>query len=69
MAASSAATLPGTPGKYLIQAKLWDGSTIEFEDPYRFGPLITDSSCTCTPKARTTKPIACWARTWPRPMA
>jgi len=34
--------LPGTPGKYLVQAKLYDGPTIEFEDPYRFGPLITD---------------------------
>jgi hypothetical protein len=25
-----------------IQAKLYDGGTVEFEDPYRFGPVITD---------------------------
>src|SRR5579864_3326566 len=36
------ATLSGTPAKYLIQAKLWDGPTIEFDDPYRFPPLLTD---------------------------
>ncbi len=36
------AALAGTPGKYLLQAKLPDGVAIEFEDAYRFGPLITD---------------------------
>ena len=36
------AMLAGTPTRYLIQAKLYDGPTIEFEDPYRFGPLISD---------------------------
>jgi 1,4-alpha-glucan branching enzyme len=35
-------SLPGSPGKYLVQAKLFNGPTIEFEDPYRFGPIITD---------------------------
>ena len=34
-------TLAGAPERYLLQAKLWDGSTIEFEDPYRFPPLLT----------------------------
>ena len=36
------AALTGTPARYLLQAKLWDGATVEFEDPYRFRPLITD---------------------------
>ena len=36
------ASLAGTPSKYLMQAMLWSGPIIEFEDPYRFGPLITD---------------------------
>lgn len=63
------AALNGTPGKYLIQAKLWDGPTVEFEDPYRFGPIITDFECICTPKARTTRHTVHWARTWPKSMA
>ena len=37
------ATLDGTPRSYLLRAKLWDGSEVEIEDPYRFGPLISDS--------------------------
>ncbi len=36
------AALAGTPGRYLIQAKPPDAPAVEFEDPYRFGPLITD---------------------------
>jgi len=36
------ASLAGTPEKYLIQAKRWDGPTVEFEDPYRFPPLISE---------------------------
>jgi len=36
------ANLAGAPEKYLMQARMWDGTPIEFEDPYRFPPLITD---------------------------
>jgi 1,4-alpha-glucan branching enzyme len=37
------ASLKGSPQRYLIRALLWDGRRIEMEDPYRFGPLISDS--------------------------
>jgi 1,4-alpha-glucan branching enzyme len=36
------ASLDGDPVPYRIQAQLWDGATVEFEDPYRFPPLISD---------------------------
>ena len=37
------AVLNGSPQRYRIRALLWDGRRIEMEDPYRFGPLISDS--------------------------
>jgi 1,4-alpha-glucan branching enzyme len=37
------ATVNGEPGKYRIRAVLWDGREIEFDDPYRFGPQLTDN--------------------------
>src|SRR5205085_7106845 len=37
------ATLDGEPGPYAIRARLWDGRAVEIEDPYRFGPQISDS--------------------------
>jgi 1,4-alpha-glucan branching enzyme len=37
------ATLAGGSQRYSIRALLWDGRKIEFEDPYRFGQLISDS--------------------------
>ena len=37
------AVLNGGPRPYSIRALLWDGRRIEMEDPYRFGPLISDS--------------------------
>jgi 1,4-alpha-glucan branching enzyme len=36
------AVMDGEPQPYRIQARLWDGSTTEFEDPYRFPPLVSD---------------------------
>ncbi|MBV9508104.1 MAG: 1,4-alpha-glucan branching protein GlgB [Acidobacteriia bacterium] len=36
------AALQGDPGRYQIRARLWDGRVTEFEDPYRFGTLISD---------------------------
>ena len=36
------ASLTGEIRKYRIQAKLWSGTTVEFEDPYRFWPQISD---------------------------
>jgi 1,4-alpha-glucan branching enzyme len=37
------ATLNGDPCEYRIRARLWDGREIEFDDPYRFGPQISDT--------------------------
>src|SRR5690242_11711584 len=37
------ACLDGEPTGYTIRARLWDGSEIEIEDPYRFGPQLPDS--------------------------
>ncbi|MGA7240039.1 MAG: 1,4-alpha-glucan branching protein GlgB [Bryobacteraceae bacterium] len=37
------AQLPGTPGDYMLRLKLWDGREIEIDDPYRYGPQISDS--------------------------
>ncbi len=35
-------SLDTDPGAYRIRAKLWRGGTVEFDDPYRFPPLLTD---------------------------
>ena len=37
------ATLTGEPVAYRIVAKLWDGREVEMDDPYRFGPLVSDT--------------------------
>jgi 1,4-alpha-glucan branching enzyme len=37
------AALQGSPQRYSIRALLWDRRRVEMEDPYRFGPLISDS--------------------------
>jgi 1,4-alpha-glucan branching enzyme len=36
-------TLNGEPQPYKLHLHLWDGREIELEDPYRFGPQISDS--------------------------
>ncbi|HZT30285.1 MAG TPA: 1,4-alpha-glucan branching protein GlgB [Bryobacteraceae bacterium] len=36
------ATLPGEVGPYRIRALLFSGAAIDFEDPYRFPPLVSD---------------------------
>lgn len=35
--------LEGGPCRYAIRAHLWDGRDVEMEDPYRFGPQLSDS--------------------------
>src|ERR1017187_1647222 len=37
------ALLNGDPCEFRIRARLWDGREIEFDDPYRFGPQISDT--------------------------
>ena len=37
------ATLNGDPVAYLIRARLFDGREIEIDDPYRFGPQLSDT--------------------------
>ncbi len=37
------AVLPGDPRPYRLRARLWDGSEIELDDPYRYGPQISDT--------------------------
>ncbi len=37
------AQLPGTPAEYKLSAHLWDGREIELDDPYRYGPQISDA--------------------------
>ena len=37
------ATLNGDPTAYLIRARLFDGREIEIDDPYRFGPQLSDT--------------------------
>ena len=37
------AALNGDPEPYAIRAKLWDGREVEIDDPYRYGPQISDS--------------------------
>jgi 1,4-alpha-glucan branching enzyme len=36
------ARLEGELRPYRLRAKLWSGEVVEFEDPYRFPPLLTD---------------------------
>ena len=36
------ATLDHEPGHYLLRLTLWNGSWMEIDDAYRFGPLISD---------------------------
>src|SRR5262249_3575291 len=35
--------LNGDPRSYRIVARLWDGREVEIEDPYRFGPQVSDT--------------------------
>jgi len=37
------AVLAGEPRCYRLRARLWDGREIEFDDPYRYGPQISDT--------------------------
>jgi 1,4-alpha-glucan branching enzyme len=37
------AVLEGKQADYRIHARLWDGREIEIDDPYRYGPLISDT--------------------------
>src|SRR5579885_654273 len=37
------AVLPGEPAGYHIRAKLWDGQEVEIDDPYRYGPQLSDT--------------------------
>jgi len=37
------ATLNGDPQPYAICARLWDGREVAIDDPYRFGPQISDA--------------------------
>ena len=41
--AFSARRSNGEPAAYRIRARLWDGREVEIDDPYRFGPQISDS--------------------------
>jgi 1,4-alpha-glucan branching enzyme len=36
------ASLDGEPRRYCLRAKLWNGKSAEFEDPYRFPLLLSD---------------------------
>src|SRR5690349_24795547 len=37
------ACLDGDPAPYTLRLRLWDGSDVDIEDPYRFGPQLSDS--------------------------
>src|SRR3954447_8278342 len=37
------ATLTGSPTGYRIRARLWDGRFLEIDDPYGYGPQISDA--------------------------
>src|SRR5436305_7917497 len=37
------AVLDGEPQRYKLALTLWDGREIEMDDPYRFGPQISDA--------------------------
>src|SRR5262249_19144673 len=39
----SVASFDGESADYRIPARLWDGKEIELDDPYRHGPLISES--------------------------
>ena len=41
--ASSSPAWMASPPAYAIRARLWDGREVEIDDPYRFGPQISDS--------------------------
>jgi 1,4-alpha-glucan branching enzyme len=36
------ASIPDDPARYRLRARLWDGDEVEFEDPYRFPPVVSD---------------------------
>jgi 1,4-alpha-glucan branching enzyme len=36
-------TLNGEPSAYRLRATLWDGREIDFDDPYRYGPQVSDT--------------------------
>jgi 1,4-alpha-glucan branching enzyme len=36
-------SLAGEPRAYRLRARLWDGSEIEFDDPYHYGPQVSDT--------------------------
>jgi 1,4-alpha-glucan branching enzyme len=36
-------SLAGEPRAYRLRSKLWDGSEIEFDDPYLYGPQVSDT--------------------------
>src|SRR5947207_6676457 len=36
------ATLSGEPAPYRLRAQLWDGGVMDFDDPYRFPPVLSD---------------------------
>jgi 1,4-alpha-glucan branching enzyme len=35
--------LCGAPERYLIHARLWDGREVEIDDPYQYGPQVSDT--------------------------
>ena len=37
------ASLAGDPGRYVIRLRLWGGREVEIDDPYRYGPQISDT--------------------------
>jgi 1,4-alpha-glucan branching enzyme len=37
------ASLDGDPAPYELRARLWDGQEVSIDDPYRFGPQISES--------------------------
>jgi len=37
------ASLDGEPVPYQLRARLWDGREVEIDDPYRYGPQISES--------------------------
>jgi 1,4-alpha-glucan branching enzyme len=51
------------PGPYRLRVRWPDGSSSEFDDPYRFGPVLGEMDAGCWPKARTCARSRSWART------
>src|SRR5579859_7203869 len=37
------AVLNGDPREYRIRMRLWDGRPMEIDDPYRYGPQLSDT--------------------------